>query len=522
DPFPNRGPIYYPSPNSEIRTVSGASSTRTTRRPRYSLVTSTFPLLPSGAALAASEGGRTGGARQEGERAPSPAFSLGRREELRNINFTSFISWFGSSNMQVGKVSWVGQTFALSRCSDSQGKKSRSRRTKEERRKMVESFIHRYRDSNKGNFPSLNLTHKEVGGSFYTVREIVREIIQANKVLRPGNLNSQAFNLDDCPAQCLPEHDILVPQVINGDSYEQHCKSQHDSMDTSNETYSEELIELSAHGENYLPTQDVDESFAEDKDNEGENFAKCGTDDHIAFSQPLFGSSTIDTSAGKDMKVDMQANDLYKIAYSVVKRENDFEVDSLLDKLGNLSSAGHAGGPSLTHAGGIDSSHSIGSTGSGSEHISVKQVGDLDTSGVTETSISSSKNISHVPVCSDSTMHSMEDVLSSAMDNKAAISTKAQIVDIVDSPTHESTTFQVKPPLFSSGVLHTEVVGGRASGEPGLEHSISNSNTVEESNLGGTNRESSEMREKTEDTEANPLLAIIKGLVSAFIKFWTE
>ncbi|GFP94259.1 hypothetical protein PHJA_001570400, partial [Phtheirospermum japonicum] len=49
--------------------------------------------------------------------------------------------------------------------------------------------IFRYQHSNNGNFPSLNLTHKEVGGSFYTVREIVREIIQENRVLAPPKLS---------------------------------------------------------------------------------------------------------------------------------------------------------------------------------------------------------------------------------------------------------------------------------------------------------------------------------------------
>ncbi|KAJ4720682.1 DNA binding [Melia azedarach] len=51
-----------------------------------------------------------------------------------------------------------------------------------------------YQSSNDGHFPSLNLTHKEVGGSFYTVREIVREIIQENRVLGPAKLTSEELN----------------------------------------------------------------------------------------------------------------------------------------------------------------------------------------------------------------------------------------------------------------------------------------------------------------------------------------
>ncbi|KAK1267370.1 hypothetical protein QJS04_geneDACA000240 [Acorus gramineus] len=56
---------------------------------------------------------------------------------------------------------------------------------------LNEQLITRYQSSNKGNFPSLNLTHKEVGGSYYTVREIFREVIQENKVLGPGNFSAE-------------------------------------------------------------------------------------------------------------------------------------------------------------------------------------------------------------------------------------------------------------------------------------------------------------------------------------------
>ncbi|KAG8503307.1 hypothetical protein CXB51_001281 [Gossypium anomalum] len=53
-----------------------------------------------------------------------------------------------------------------------------------------------YQESNNGNFPSLNLTHKEVGGSFYIIREIVREIIQENRVLGPAKLTEGEHDID--------------------------------------------------------------------------------------------------------------------------------------------------------------------------------------------------------------------------------------------------------------------------------------------------------------------------------------
>ncbi|KAG8048823.1 hypothetical protein GUJ93_ZPchr0009g186 [Zizania palustris] len=83
-------------------------------------------------------------------------------------------------------------------------KKPRVRKTKEERRKMVESFVNTYRISNDGKFPSVNLTHKEVGGSYYIVREIVRDIIQENRVLGPGGLNAKTLSYEDLDSSELP------------------------------------------------------------------------------------------------------------------------------------------------------------------------------------------------------------------------------------------------------------------------------------------------------------------------------
>ncbi|KAG6734300.1 hypothetical protein I3842_01G266400 [Carya illinoinensis] len=111
--------------------------------------------------------------------------------------------------MYAVKGGWVGQTFALARKNDSEGRKSRIRRSKEERKAMVESFIKKYQKSNSGNFPSLNLTHKEVGGSFYTVREIVRDIIQENRVLGPAKLSPEEQGSDQFLEQRSNDHFLV-------------------------------------------------------------------------------------------------------------------------------------------------------------------------------------------------------------------------------------------------------------------------------------------------------------------------
>ncbi|XP_021817660.1 uncharacterized protein LOC110759831 [Prunus avium] len=98
--------------------------------------------------------------------------------------------------MHAIKGGWAGRTFALAKNNESEGRKSRIRRSKEERKAMVESFIKTYQKLNNGSFPSLNLTHKEVGGSFYTVREIVRDIIQENRVLGPAKFTAEEQTID--------------------------------------------------------------------------------------------------------------------------------------------------------------------------------------------------------------------------------------------------------------------------------------------------------------------------------------
>ncbi|KAI5399482.1 hypothetical protein KIW84_064719 [Lathyrus oleraceus] len=87
-------------------------------------------------------------------------------------------------------------TFALAKKNDSQERKTRIRLSKDKRKAMVESFIKKYQESNGGNFPPITVTHKEVGGSFYTVREIVREVIQENRVLGPAKFNLDEFSTD--------------------------------------------------------------------------------------------------------------------------------------------------------------------------------------------------------------------------------------------------------------------------------------------------------------------------------------
>ncbi|KAJ8625250.1 hypothetical protein MRB53_033780 [Persea americana] len=70
-----------------------------------------------------------------------------------------------------------GRSFAASFPSDSSKPQKASRRVPiHERRAMVESFVHKYRISNAGKFPTATAAQKQVGGSYYVIRQILQEI----------------------------------------------------------------------------------------------------------------------------------------------------------------------------------------------------------------------------------------------------------------------------------------------------------------------------------------------------------
>ncbi|CAN6913021.1 unnamed protein product [Brassica oleracea] len=126
------------------------------------------------------------------------------------------------------KTSCAGQIFALAKPHDSVGKKTRNRIPKEERKTLVKSciffllivitdcYFYRHQRLNNGSFPSLSLTHKEVGGSFYTIREIVREIIQENRVLGTSDLillDGRGDDDDQLQDQSLSRSTVLMDPV---------------------------------------------------------------------------------------------------------------------------------------------------------------------------------------------------------------------------------------------------------------------------------------------------------------------
>ncbi|PKA64141.1 hypothetical protein AXF42_Ash005153 [Apostasia shenzhenica] len=70
---------------------------------------------------------------------------------------------------------WRSSSAAVSPDSFKQ-QRGQKKLSKEERRAMVEGFVEKYRASNAGKFPSVSCAQKQVGGSYYIIREIVQEL----------------------------------------------------------------------------------------------------------------------------------------------------------------------------------------------------------------------------------------------------------------------------------------------------------------------------------------------------------
>ncbi|KAF3796192.1 hypothetical protein EJ110_NYTH03241 [Nymphaea thermarum] len=99
---------------------------------------------------------------------------------------------------------WCGLAFAALPDS-SKPKKQGKRLPKQERRLLVEKFVHKYRASNNGKFPGVQLAKNEVGGSYYVIREIIQELEYEHKCLGVDKIDE--FQLESMDVQNLEATD---------------------------------------------------------------------------------------------------------------------------------------------------------------------------------------------------------------------------------------------------------------------------------------------------------------------------
>ncbi|XP_010918029.1 uncharacterized protein [Elaeis guineensis] len=74
------------------------------------------------------------------------------------------------------------KSFAASVPSGSYKPQKGQRKSKEERRTMIEAFVDTYKASNAGKFPTASHIRQEIGGSYYVIREIIQELEYSHKL----------------------------------------------------------------------------------------------------------------------------------------------------------------------------------------------------------------------------------------------------------------------------------------------------------------------------------------------------
>ncbi|KAH0456614.1 hypothetical protein IEQ34_014521 [Dendrobium chrysotoxum] len=156
----------------------------------------------------------------------------------------------------------------------------RKKVTKQERSAMVLAFVEKYRALNGGKFPTISCTQKQVGGSYYVVREIIQELEHSHKrapletkkeiKISEENVKFEDFSLTKEPCISADAKQTSFKEYV-GDSIE--VRKQHSSSKSkvgtktsrlSTEAHSDSQIERDAHRQ-LTPSRDSKES-QQDKD----------------------------------------------------------------------------------------------------------------------------------------------------------------------------------------------------------------------------------------------------------------
>ncbi|XP_052198483.1 uncharacterized protein LOC127805760 [Diospyros lotus] len=431
--------------------------------------------------------------------------------------------------MHAIKGGWVGPTFALAKCNDSEGKKSRIRRSKEQRKAMVESFIKKYQTQNNGKFPSLNLTHKEVGGSFYTVREIVREVIQENKVLGPAKLTPEEQGRDLIseqyplgPILIGSETDLSLLNItqtspnIHQDGTEElvlnssvHChepeRGKFDEGHVING--SSQTIEKNEHHGKTIFTETRAKEILEVEENVAELQASNAkvtqiAADIIVETFPLSGSTI---AYGLDEKSSDQGERtdtwVERELEKVEARNNQSFVDSkMMGFIGNSSDFGNDKAESNNGGLSLEKTFVL---------VDEKAVGaDLGAQMLENSNDSTTK---------EGTIHNTNDEIKPEAKDASTAAIKAlDAKDGIHASTPDGTVTSSSPEQSSS----VEAIVSES--KPDIQHggnSLRESNpTLDRMNLESWNVES----ERSVEPETNPLMAFFRSFIAAFVKFWSE
>uniref|UniRef100_A0A0D3BYK3 Dual specificity protein phosphatase 4 n=1 Tax=Brassica oleracea var. oleracea TaxID=109376 RepID=A0A0D3BYK3_BRAOL len=473
-----------------------------------------------------------------------------------NLFFFSRSQNKGREKMHSLKTSCVGQVFALAKPHDSVGKRTRNRIPKEERKTLVESFIKKHQSLNNGRFPSLSLTHKEVGGSFYTIREIVREIIQENRVLGTSDLILQGKGDDDhLQDQALSSSllmDPVPPLSLSPEGFHSPSGQSHNHSKENRGSYKDREVngyhQLSEEGIGLLTHEPV-----ESTDISRAHFAgSCGEENDAKLHETVC-DSFVSKPQDLELEVDKKDRGLEETPFIETRgtepdeRANDDE--AVMPEMVNMAknSLGTVGLPA----------EAVAETSSTSDVQPSEVARVCEAEKVTEAKVESDSStetsvdlgdISDVPEEQGTQVigGQMPKQISVSMDKKVeektvnpasvdveSADTKGMVVENADI--HETKE-------YSNGSLTTEGITPTSGTESASfkkdkarskvtsvekgKQDASDSSSSQKGNIAPLNRIKPESWKGQSNVagglETNPLLAALKSLMTAFVKFWSE
>ncbi|GFP96372.1 hypothetical protein PHJA_001781300 [Phtheirospermum japonicum] len=141
------------------------------------------------------------------------------------------------SRLTGSNIQWSGRSYAASASSEAhETKKARGRVSKDVRKSMVENFVNKsmrwllllvnsrcsqkdesvtdlYRETNAGKFPTASEAMKDVGGSYYVIREILQELIYNSKISPTASSEKSAIIKKDEISTTNTEEELIISPI---------------------------------------------------------------------------------------------------------------------------------------------------------------------------------------------------------------------------------------------------------------------------------------------------------------------
>ncbi|RLM78872.1 uncharacterized protein C2845_PM12G21550 [Panicum miliaceum] len=109
--------------------------------------------------------------------------------------------------------------------------KGRKRITKQERKVRIVEFVDKFRASNDGKFPSITNVCQQVGGSHYTVREVLQELKYNYTKLPLGNAKAAPLQgIVEFAEHARPKDEDLVAQLKGTPEFAEHSRPKDDCV----------------------------------------------------------------------------------------------------------------------------------------------------------------------------------------------------------------------------------------------------------------------------------------------------